>query len=129
MSERIAAELTPRQILPAAAQGVIGIECRDDRDELRTVLRHLENATSKRTTTAERAVSRMLEASCESPIASYATTDGKTLTLESLVASPDGKQILHESVSGDPDDADALGRSLAARLLELGAADLLAGNV
>jgi hydroxymethylbilane synthase len=128
MSDRIAAQLTPKQVLPAAAQGVIGIECRSDHDALRTVLGQLEDATSKRTTTAERAVSRKLEASCQSPVASFATTDGATLTLESLVASPDGKQILRETIAGDPGEADALGRTLAARLLDLGAAKLLDGQ-
>lgn len=127
MGERIAAAMTPQQILPAAAQGVVGIECRGDADELRQVLAQLTDTQSNFTTTAERAVSRQLEASCQSPVASYATLDGKHLSLESLVASADGKVILRESIEGDASDADALGMSLAEQLLKQGAADLLAG--
>ncbi len=128
MSARIAAELTPAEVLPAAAQGVIGIECRSDRADLEALLKPLEDPDSKLTTTAERAVARRLEASCQSPIASYATLRGQALSLESLVASPDGRTVLRETVSGDPADANALGLALAERLLELGAADLLAGS-
>lgn len=128
MADRIAAAMTPRQILPAAAQGVVGIECRSDRQALHDVLVQLEDGTSKITTTAERAVSQQLEASCQSPVASYAILDGNSLALEGLVASPDGRQILRESISGDAASADSLGRTLATRLLDLGAADLLAGD-
>lgn len=126
MAERIAAAMTPQQILPAAAQGVVGIECRSDAEALREVLAELTNAHSQLTTTAERAVSRTLEASCQSPVASYATTDGASLSLESLVASADGKKILRESIDGAAADAEALGIDLAERLLERGAAKLLA---
>lgn len=128
MSARIAARLSPAEILPAAAQGVIGIECRSDRTDLKQLLARLENPTAKITTTAERAVTRRLEASCQSPVASYATVRDQTLSLESLVASPDGHKILRETVSGRPADADALGLALAERLLQLGAADLLEGG-
>ena len=128
MADRIAAAMTPEQILPAAAQGVVGIECRSDQQALRDVLLKLEDTHSQQTTTAERAVSRQLEASCQSPVASFATLDGSTLTLEGLVASTDGRQILRESIVGDAADADSLGRTLATRLLERGAADLLAGD-
>ena len=128
MEERIAAALTPRQILPAAAQGVIGIECLAEARELRDILGRLTNATSAWTTTAECAVARTLEASCQSPVASFAETDGDTLTLQGLVASPDGQTILRHTVTGNANDGDALGIALAERLLSLGAADLLKGR-
>ena len=128
MAARIAAELSPDDILPAAAQGVIGIECRADRDDLRGLLARLEHAPTQQTTAAERAVARRLEASCQSPVASYATIDDRgRLELRSLVARPDGSAVLRDTVSGDPREADSLGLALAERLLDLGAADLLAG--
>lgn len=126
--ERIAAALTPEEILPAAAQGVVGIECRDDRDELREVLLGLQHAATHRTTTAERAVAARLEANCQSPIASYATLNGDHLELQSLVASVDGKTVLRESINGDALDAKGLGLELAERLLSLGAAELLTAD-
>lgn len=126
MHDRIAAALTPEEILPAASQGVIGIECRADNASLREVLLQLEDPNTRETTTAERAVARRLEADCQSPIASFATTDGPTLTLSSLVASADGRRILRESTKATAADAEQLGLDLAERLLSQGAADLLA---
>ena len=72
MAERIGAVLSPDEVLPAAAQGVVGIECREGATELAGVLGKLEDASSKLTTTAERAVARRLEANCQSPVASWA---------------------------------------------------------
>ncbi len=126
MADRIGAALPPEQVLPAAAQGVIGIECRSDREDLVALLAELDHDTTRDTTAAERAVARRLEASCQSPIASYATLAATTLTLESLVATPDGKEVLRETISGARGDAEALGLELADRLLGRGAAELLA---
>ena len=126
MKDRIAAALSPDEILPAASQGVVGIECRADNAPLRELLLKLQDATAHDTTTAERAVARRLEADCQSPIASFATVDGASLTLTSLVASADGTRILRESTSGSTADAAQLGLNLAERLLSQGAADLLA---
>ena len=60
MSDRIAAQIGPDQMMPAAAQGVIGIECLADRDDLSQLLARLEDPVTKSTTLAERAVARRL---------------------------------------------------------------------
>jgi len=125
MPERIGATLSADEILPAAAQGVVGIECREDAGELRRVLAALEDRTAKTTTLAERAVARRLEADCQSPVASFAVIDDDDIRLTGLVASADGRRVLRESMTGSVREPETLGLSLAARLLERGAADLL----
>jgi len=116
------------RLLPAAAQGVIGIECLGERSELRAVLARLEDAASAATTRAERAVAATLGASCQSPVASYATTDGARLRITALVASANGNRVIREHREGDLADAEALGTRVANGLLERGAADLLSGE-
>ena len=125
-ADRISQLFTPDQMLPAAAQGVVGIECRDDDEKLRAVLAQLNHPDSVRTTLAERAIARVLEASCQSPVATYARIDGDTLDVTALVAMPDGSASIRDSVSGPADEAERLGEQLARRLLEQGAADMLA---
>jgi len=125
LEANITEEFSAEQMLPAAAQGVIGIECLHDRSDLRAVLLELEHAETKLTTEAERAVAATLQANCQSPVASFARIDADILTIEALVASPDGSKILREQVSGRTDDARMLGNQVAARLLERGAAALL----
>lgn len=125
MAEKISQEFTPQQMLPAAAQGVLGIECLQSNDTLQELLGGLEHEPTKTTTSAERAVARALEASCQSPVASYAVIRGNEVILEALVASIDGKTILRESATANLGEANSLGIQVAERLLERGAGELL----
>ena len=113
-------------MLPAAAQGVVGIECLESRTELREVLGQLNHTDSVKTTLAERVIARVLEASCQSPVATFASITGNDMVVTALVAMPDGSRYIRDSVKGTANDAEQLGEKLANRLLEQGAAELLA---
>lgn len=128
LQEHITEVFSIEQMLPAAAQGVIGIECLAAREDLVELLALLDDPASKLTTTAERAVTETLGANCQSPVASFATLDDDELILTALVASPDGRQILREVATGSKRNAALLGQALAERLLEQGAAALLGGE-
>lgn len=125
LQSNITEEFSTEKMLPAAAQGVIGIECLQDRNDLRAVLASLEHAATKRTTDAERAVAKTLQANCQSPVASFASIDADVLTIEALVALPDGSKVLREKISGSAEDAALLGIEVATRLLENGAGAML----
>ena len=125
LQSRISEEFAPQQMLPAAAQGVIGIECDEDRDELREILATLEHAETKMTTMAERAVALTLGANCQSPVASFATIVVGTLTIDALVASTDGRRIIRDQATGPASDAERIGTQVAERLIEQGANDIL----
>ena len=125
LQSRISEEFAPQQMLPAAAQGVIGIECDEDRDELREILATLEHAETKMTTMAERAVALTLGANCQSPVASFATIVVGTLTIDALVASIDGRRIIRDQATGPAGDAERIGTQVAERLIEQGANDIL----
>jgi hydroxymethylbilane synthase len=124
-ADRVCQEFAPDEMLPAAAQGVVGIECLEEAVELRRILAQLNHPDSVRTTLAERAIARVLEASCQSPVATYARIADDVLTVTALVAMPDGSRCIKESLSGPASEAEKVGERLAARLLEQGAADLL----
>jgi len=128
LQQHIRQQFSPRQMLPAAAQGVIGIECLADSDKLRAVLDKLNHHTTVQTTVAERAIARTLGASCHSPVAAHAVIDAGRLTLTALVAMPDGSGAIRDSVSGAPEDAAMLGEQLASQLLESGAGEVLAAT-
>lgn len=128
LGDRISQQLDASLMLPAAAQGVIGIEYyegREGREDLAAVLQELDDLDTFVTTEAERSVARRLEATCQSPVASYATLDDTTLTLTALVAAADGSEVLKEQISGARAECTALGMTLADRLLSLGAERLL----
>ena len=125
-ASHISETFSPEQMLPAAAQGVIGIECRDERTYLRQVLGQLDHAATRTTTSAERAIALRLQADCQSPVAAYAEIDGASLRLQAMVASADGRQLIREQLSGPVDEPESLGASLADQLLDMGAGELLA---
>ena len=122
----ISQQFTPDEMLPAAAQGVIGIECLENNGELRAVLEHLSHAPTVQTTAAERAIAKTLDASCQSPVATHAVIDGSAMTVTALVAMPDGSESIRDSVQGPAVEAEHLGIELANRLLASGAGELLA---
>ena len=125
LAHHISQLFLPTEMLPAAAQGVVGIECLSDKTELCATLGQLNHPTTVQTTLAERTITKALQASCQSPVATYAVVDGEALDVTALVALPDGTQSIRDSVAGSTADAEQLGEELAARLLKSGARELL----
>jgi len=126
LAESISQVFTPDEMLPAAAQGVIGIECLADNVELRALLASINNGPASRTCLAERTVARILQANCQSPVAAHATTVGGVMTIKALVAMPDGSQVVRDGVGGSSDDAERLATQLAEQLIANGASEILA---
>ncbi len=134
LTSRIRAYLDVDMSVPAAGQGVVGIECRTNDLRTRELCAALNDHTAFICVSAERAFAARLEGSCQAPIAAYATLQGRQLQLTGLVASPDGRQVIREQ--GDASLAEAtssaiqqgtqLGLQLAERALQRGAAELLA---
>ncbi len=127
LGERIREEITPEQSLPAGGQGAVGIECRSDDAELIELIRPLHHADTASRVLAERAMNRRLEGGCQVPIGCYATLDdaGEELYLRGLVGRPDGTRVLRDEIRGPRADAEAMGITLAERLLEAGADEIL----
>lgn len=109
--------------LPAVAQGALGIECREDDEELLKEFKKLTDMNTQKAVTAERTFLAALDGGCQVPIAGYATVDGMEITMTGLVSSPDGKICYKETVKGN--DPEETGRKLAQLLIEQGALDLI----
>jgi hydroxymethylbilane synthase len=122
--------LDPLQVLPAPAQGALAVECRTSDARTRELLGRLEDPATRACVLAERSTLAALEAGCSAPVAAYAELaegeDGPELFLRASVTAIDGSDGVRGSVSGRPADAAALGRALAAELLDRGAAELMA---
>ncbi|PND31657.1 hydroxymethylbilane synthase [Achromobacter sp. HZ01] len=125
LASRIRGLLEPADSLPAAGQGALGIEIRDDRDDMRAWLAPLASADTTACVVAERAVSRKLGGSCQVPLAAYAEIEAGTLSLRALVASPDGTRMVRAVRSGPVADAQSIGEAAAQELLDAGAQDIL----
>ncbi|MGY2078334.1 hydroxymethylbilane synthase [Modestobacter sp. SYSU DS0657] len=123
--------LDPLQVLPAPAQGALAVECRTEDTRVRELLAVLEHPATRACVAAERAVLAALEAGCSAPVAASAELaedeDGAAeLYLRASVTAIDGSDGVRGSLTGPAVEAEALGRQLAAELLERGAAALMA---
>jgi hydroxymethylbilane synthase len=125
MSARIAEAIGPDALLPAVGQGAIGIEARDDDQELRDLLALLHDADTASCVLAERALNRALQGGCQVPIAAHAVLQGDTLDLRALVGTVDGSRVLRAAARGPRSAPEPLGESVAAELLAGGAAEIL----
>jgi hydroxymethylbilane synthase len=114
----------PEVILPAPGQGALAIQSRED-DELASLVAALDHPPTRSATTAERAVLASLGGGCMLPIATYARHEGGVLVVEAAVTSDDGTRQVRARASGDPAAAEELGASVAERLRDLGAMELL----
>lgn len=126
LDQKVSEIFTPDRILPAAAQGIIGIECLSDRDDVRAILAKLNDAPTAQVIEAERGIASFLEANCQSPVAAFAEINDGRLHLQAVVALPDGSRVLRDAVEGNPDDGATLAKELGRRLIDQGAIDILA---
>jgi hydroxymethylbilane synthase len=122
--------LDPLQVLPAPAQGALAIECRAG-DPLAQVLAALDHPDSRAAVAAERELLVALEAGCMAPIGALAEVvdddDGLEIYLRGSVTAADGSDAVRLSATGPLTDAAAIGRRLAAELIDAGA-DTLMGS-
>ena len=104
------AVLDPTVFPPAPAQGAICVEARSDNDAIRRLLAPVNHGDTFAAVTCERAFLEVLDGSCRTPIAGYATVEGGTLRFSGMILTPDGQT--HHSIAGDGPvaDAAALGR-------------------
>ena len=116
LTDRITAVLEFETMLPAVAQGAIGIEIRSDDAATRAALAPLHCAETAARVAAERALLAMLDGSCRTPIAALARLDGDRLTLEAKVLSPDGRQVFTAQRAGAVADAAAMGADAGAEI-------------
>jgi hydroxymethylbilane synthase len=131
LGARIRAVFEPAQMIPAAGQGALGIEVREDATGLRAMLAQTIHAPTFLAAHAERAVSRSLGGSCSMPLAAHAVWHGGALELAAALGHSTEltRPLLVTRVSGSPADevaARALGEQAAAQLRAAGAGDYLA---
>jgi len=118
LADRATAVLAPEEMLPAVAQGAIGVEIRADDAAARALLAPLDDRDTGLRVAAERACLAELDGSCHTPIAALAELEagGGNLRLRALIALPDGSVVHRDERRGPATQAAALGRAAGAAL-------------
>jgi hydroxymethylbilane synthase len=126
LQDRISSYLSIEDSLPAAGQGALGIECREDDVAVQALIAPLNDPTTQACVVAERAMCRRLGGGCQVPVAAYAEIQRGELSLRGLVSSRHAKRILRAELSGNVAQAESIGSRVADILLQQGAAAILA---
>lgn len=125
MSDIATAPIETDEMLPAVAQGAIGIERRADDMNAAALLEAIHDTETGQRLAAERAYLAALDGSCETPIAGLATLNGSTVELKAEILRPDGSEVLTDSESAPIEDAAEMGKAVALRLLSQAPADFM----
>jgi len=110
-------------LLPAVGQGALAVAVRRGDPRLEEIRRALNDPAAEREVAAERALLRALEGGCRVPVGARAVAGGRGVILRGVVVSPDGAALCGGEERGE--EPEEVGRRLAARLLERGAAGIL----
>ncbi|PCH98051.1 MAG: hydroxymethylbilane synthase [Rhodobacteraceae bacterium] len=110
-------------LLPAIAQGAIGIQCRSADQTMCGMLSAINHSDTATRLCAERALLAGLDGSCQTPIAGLASLTGDQLHLKGQILRPDGSQEVTAEITGAQSDAAQLGAALAKILLERSGGD------
>lgn len=125
-ADRITHYIHPDTMCPAVGQGAIGIEVRSEDDFMLRICERLTHLDTMACVTAERVVMRQLEGGCQVPIGAYCRFEDGALVMDAVVGSLDGVRILRYHLEGTAAEPEMLGAAMVDRLLDLGAADILA---
>ncbi len=117
MDDVPATAISTDDMLPAIAQGAIGIERRSDDIRAGEMLEAIHHAETGLRLSAERSLLAGLDGSCETPIAGLAEIEGSRLRLRGEVLRPNGADAISDEESGAAEDAVEMGRAMASRLL------------
>jgi hydroxymethylbilane synthase len=127
LADHITAAVPIESMLPAVAQGAIGIEIRIDDDDTAALIAPMNDKTTALCVTAERAFLATLEGSCRTPIAGLARLEGGTLTFKGETLSPDGRLQVVSTKTGPASAAADLGVTVADDILSRGGREVLQG--
>ena len=117
MEDIITAPISTDEMLPAVAQGAIGIERREKDIKIATMLEAIHNSTTGLLLSAERAFLEALDGSCETPIAGLAEFKNENLRFRGEILKTDGSEVYSDEQVVAKEDATLVGIEMAHKLL------------
>jgi hydroxymethylbilane synthase len=125
LADRIAYEFSIAEMLPAAGQGIVAVECAASDWQTRRILSLIDDDAAHKSADAEREVLWVLNGHCNSPIAAFSAIDGPQMSLTASVLDHAGGVFIEASRSGPANRPRELGRAIGLELLDKGAAEII----
>jgi len=112
IEDQITEVFSTKEIIPSAGQGIISLQCRNDEDEVISVLDKINDQKTSQRANAERNVLKVLEGDCETAVGAHAIIEGDEIFLEAELFSLDGSQRFYEKKSSKIENAKSLGKEV-----------------
>jgi len=125
LAHEITAVMAPDIMLPAVAQGAIGLQIRQGDDRTAELIAPLNDPATAFQVAAERAFLILLEGSCRTPIAGHAVLSGDRLAFHGMTLLLDGSKVFEARREGPVDDAERLGREAGEEVRSLAGPSLV----
>ena len=112
IEDKITEVFSTEEIIPSAGQGIISLQCRNDDEEVISVLDKINDQETFQRAHAERNVLKVLEGDCETAVGAHSIIEGDEIVLEAELFSLDGTQRFYEKKSSKIDNAKELGKEV-----------------
>ena len=112
MDNKISEIFSVEDVIPSAGQGIISLQCREDDDDINSILKKTNHNETHQRANAERNVLKVLEGDCETAVGVHATVKDNKIILEAELFSLDGKQRFYEKKSSKIENAKELGKNV-----------------
>ena len=129
LTSQVTSILSTEEMLPAVAQGAIGVTCRSDDANTRALLQPLNDALSAAAVACERSFLARLDGSCMTPIAGLAEIADGILRFRGLILAPDGNEWYDVEVTGTAENFRNIGTDAGEELRARAGPDFIASLV
>ena len=112
IEDKITEIFSTQEIIPSAGQGIISLQCRNDNEDIISILDSINDQKTYLRAHAERNVLKVLEGDCETAVGAHSIIEGDKIFLEAELFSLDGKQRFYEKKSSKIENAKSLGEEV-----------------
>ena len=112
LESEISEIFTTEEIIPSAGQGIIALQCRDNDDEIISILNKINHEETYKRAHIERNILKVLDGDCETAIGAHSVVDGNKIIVEAELFSLDGKQRFYEKKVGNLNKFKELGKEV-----------------
>ena len=112
IEDKITEVFSTEEIIPSAGQGIIALQCRNDDNEIISILDKINDKETFQRAHAERNVLKVLEGDCETAVGAHAIIEANEIILEAELFSLDGSQRFYEKKSSKIENAKELGKEV-----------------
>ena len=112
MEDKITEVFSTEEIIPSVGQGIIALQCRNNDNEIISLLGKINNNETFQRAQAERSVLKVLEGDCETAVGAHSIIKGDQIILEAELFSLDGSQRFYEKKSSKIENAIELGKEV-----------------